>query len=80
LVQPKVFDSGGVLPPGMSLAMNLTGRPEAVLTSGQLAGVGGGTTINVNMYGPVGSADEFAEQVRRALLRKGIQTGRVGLS
>lgn len=81
LARGKVYDSGGWLPSG-GLAMNLSGKPEAVLTGAQLANTagGGGGSIVVNMYGHVGSADEFAEQVRRALLRKGIQTGRVGLS
>lgn len=43
-------------------------------------GSGGGQTVVVNMYGPVGSEDQFADNIRRALLRKGLQTGRVGLS
>jgi phage-related protein len=29
------FDSGGYLPPGVSLALNKTGKPEPILTSGQ---------------------------------------------
>jgi len=31
------FDSGGYLQPGMNLAYNGTGRPEPVLTTGQLS-------------------------------------------
>lgn len=31
------YDSGGVLPPGVTQAINLTGRPEAVLTNTQWA-------------------------------------------
>lgn len=44
------FDSGGVLPPGVTLAHNATGKPEAVLTPdqlGQLAGRDRGVTVNV---------------------------------
>ncbi|HEY9416697.1 MAG TPA: hypothetical protein VIQ30_18235, partial [Pseudonocardia sp.] len=33
---PNVFDTGGRLPTGLSLAYNGTGRPETVLTDGQL--------------------------------------------
>jgi hypothetical protein len=31
------FDSGGYLPPGVSMAVNRTGKPEPILTSGQWA-------------------------------------------
>ena len=30
-----LFDNGGVLPPGLTAAMNLTGKPEAILTNAQ---------------------------------------------
>ncbi|HXI66464.1 MAG TPA: hypothetical protein VNH41_00875, partial [Steroidobacteraceae bacterium] len=39
----KKFDSGGWLPPGLSLAMNGTGRPERVV------GPGGGSPMVVNL-------------------------------
>lgn len=66
------FDSGGVLPPGMSLAVNQTGRPEAVLTPEEsralismarafTAGRIGGATPVVNQYF-VGAGFPSAEQ------------------
>lgn len=36
---PKGYDSGGWLPPGETLAVNATGRPEAVLTARQWSSV-----------------------------------------
>jgi hypothetical protein len=38
------FDSGGWLPPGISTVANFTGRPEAVLTSAQLAALADGSS------------------------------------
>ncbi|RAV16031.1 hypothetical protein DQP57_03825 [Mycobacterium colombiense] len=35
---PKGYDDGGLLPPGLTLAHNETGKPELVLTQDQLAG------------------------------------------
>jgi hypothetical protein len=57
------YDSGGVLPPGMTVAVNQTGKPEAVLTAEQsqalsqmAAGNGAqppaAPQVNVNYYGP----------------------------
>jgi hypothetical protein len=34
-LSPSLFDSGGLLPPGVSMAVNRTGRPERVRTAGQ---------------------------------------------
>jgi len=51
------FDNGGMLPPGLSLAYNATGKPEPVLTSGDWAaihsaaegsGSGGDTHYTIN--------------------------------
>jgi SLT domain-containing protein len=59
------YDSGGILPPGVTNAVNQTGKPEAVLTNTQwdtlrqLAGDTGGAggagqapVVNMNYYGP----------------------------
>lgn len=43
---PKVYDSGGILPPG-GAGINLSSKPELVLTQGQLARMGGATTVYV---------------------------------
>ncbi|MEW2488782.1 hypothetical protein [Streptomyces sp. NPDC048411] len=46
---PKLYDNGGYLPPGLSLVANGTGKPEPVFTSGQWADVraanNGGTSV-----------------------------------
>ncbi|WP_461169264.1 matrixin family metalloprotease [Arthrobacter sp. Z1-15] len=34
-MKPNLYDSGGVLPPGMSQVLNQTGKPEAILTNQQ---------------------------------------------
>ncbi|MGW5651989.1 transglycosylase SLT domain-containing protein [Streptomyces humi] len=39
LVVPNLYDSGGYLPPGLSLVANGTGSPEPVLTSKQFADI-----------------------------------------
>ena len=57
------YDSGGVLPPGMTAGVNMTGKPEAVLTPQQTqaleslvsrpAGAAGqAPMVNLNYYGP----------------------------
>jgi hypothetical protein len=47
------YDQGGILPPGTSLATNATGQNEYVLNQRQMAGMGGDTTVNINLTGPV---------------------------
>lgn len=51
LVRPRGYDSGGYLPPGLSMAWNGTGKPEAVITDSQLqamkSGRDGGMTLRV---------------------------------
>jgi hypothetical protein len=46
---PHWYDNGGWLPPGLSLAMNGTGKPERIRTAGQEAALGGGATINLTI-------------------------------
>lgn len=54
---PNLYDNGGYLPPGLSMVMNKTGKPEPVLTNEQWdrmrsAGTGGGnTTWDINATG-----------------------------
>ncbi|WP_406323117.1 hypothetical protein [Streptomyces sp. NBC_01637] len=46
---PKLYDNGGYLPPGLNLVANGTGKPEPILMSGQWADVraanNGGTSV-----------------------------------
>ncbi|MFD5161047.1 peptidoglycan DD-metalloendopeptidase family protein [Streptomyces hawaiiensis] len=49
---PHWYDDGGMIPPGLSLVANGTGRPEPVFTSGQWSDIraskgGGASTVNV---------------------------------
>lgn len=56
------YDSGGWLPPGVSLAVNNTGRPERVLGPGDRAG---GARVTVDLRGAtfLGGAREIAERL-----------------
>ncbi len=47
----KLFDSGGILQPGLTLAYNGTGRNETVRTAAQEAALHRPTVININVQG-----------------------------
>jgi hypothetical protein len=75
---PKGYDSGGWLPPGLTLAYNGTGQHERVLTGSQysnLTGSGGGSSnggsgrpINVNVYPRESHSEaDIADMVSRRL-------------
>jgi len=65
---PHWYDTGGWLPPGLSLAMNGTGKPERIRTAGQEAALGsGGDTYILNFNGPVGSRRELENWLVEAL-------------
>lgn len=65
---PHWYDSGGWLPPGLSLAMNGTGKPERIRTASQEAALGsGGDTYVFNFTGPVGSQRELEDWLVKAL-------------
>ena len=63
---PHWYDKGGLLPPGLSLAYNGTGRAEVIAPGG----AAGGVTVIVqgNVYGS-GGIQELSRQVRFALER-----------
>ena len=68
---PRLYDGGGLLMPGTTLAVNKTGRPETFRTWEQeqalRSGLGGATiTINGIKHDSVG---EFAESLNHALTR-----------
>lgn len=54
--QPRLYDQGGWLPPGVTTVLNATGRPEAVLTEAQLRAItagtrgGDGSSTTYNVY------------------------------
>jgi hypothetical protein len=72
------YDSGGILPPGFTMAYNGTGRNEYVSRGG---GSSGPVTIQVNVNGPVygttidALARQLVEPIRTALYQQGRQTG-----
>jgi hypothetical protein len=76
-VVPQLYDGGGWLPHG-GMAVNQTGKPEAVLTPDESralrSGVAAGVTINGDVY--TQDVDEFVEIVekkqRRARARAGV--------
>jgi len=62
------YDSGGWLPPGISIAVNNTGRPEQVLPPGRSAGAGGGTvTVVIENRGVIGSRAELKNWLARSV-------------
>jgi SLT domain-containing protein len=75
----KGYDGGGWLPPGLSLAQNLTGRPELVLNQDQLMTLsarsqgGNGSTYVAHFDGLTGAAIE--SHVRTAFQAMSIQQG-----
>lgn len=67
------YDRGGWLPPGLTLALNKTGKPEMVIPAG--AGqTGNGGDLHIHFDGPVYADDrgiaELTDKVHSALLRK----------
>jgi tape measure domain-containing protein len=68
---PHWYDAGGWLPPGVSLAVNNTGRAERILPPG----AGGGAAVVVNINGAVGDQraviNWVRDGVREALRREG---------
>lgn len=62
---PHWYDQGGWLPPGLSLAMNGTGRPERIRTAAQESalGSGGGLTIIVNVGTALANRQEISDAV-----------------
>ena len=73
-IEAGLFDKGGTLKPGLTLAMNKTGQNEFVFTSDQLQGLGGNTTIVTVDEGAVqvtvegdADVDEVETAIRSAL-------------
>jgi hypothetical protein len=65
--QPHWYDRGGVLRPGVTLAVNRTGRDEYVSTRPP----GGDTYITVNLNGAIlGRADQVADDIAKVLERR----------
>lgn len=69
------FDSGGFLQPGVTLAMNNTGRPERVLPPGAAAGI----VVNVNVAGSVQTERDLATAVRDEIVRLQRRNGTSGI-
>ena len=70
------YDTGGWLPPGVTLAYNMTGRPERVLTWEQAQGGIGGTEYHAHFDGLTGAAIE--SHVRTAFQAMSITQGNLG--
>lgn len=66
---PHWYDQGGWLPPGLSLAMNGTGRPERIRTAGQEAALSGGGAINITVInrGVIGNKQDAIDFLVAAL-------------
>jgi hypothetical protein len=68
------YDSGGVLPPGVTIAQNYTGGDEFVYTASDharaqaaLSAGRSGANVTVNVYGSDASPYEIAQQVKHEL-------------
>ena len=76
-VKPTLYDQGGVLPPGLTMTLNATRKPEAVFTHDQmqtLRGLADGdkTPLSITINGVnVDHAESVARAVRFELLRQG---------
>ena len=80
LVEPMLFDSGGVLPPGLSTVLNASRKPEAVLTNEQLLqlrriadGRGNGETMINNI---TATSDKAKELIGELMWAKRTQSRR----
>ena len=74
LVTPELFDTGGILRPGLTLAMNATGKNETIRTyeqeqNVQAALAGSGDTINIYAV-KQDSVDELADALNYAIVRR----------
>lgn len=75
------YDAGGYLPPGISVAMNKTGRPEPVLTGQQWDALTADPqphTINVHFHGVIDSSSA-AREIENLLRGRNRQTSGVRL-
>lgn len=70
-----LYDSGGVLAPGVTLAMNGTGRNEYVSTEAPGVTVQVNVTVQGNVTAEKDLAESIATEVRNALLRKASRNG-----
>ena len=71
---PFGFDKGGWLMPGVTLAVNKTGRPEQVIPHG--GGGAGGVHLHLTINGPVGSQQQLEDWFVRTA-NKASRTGRL---
>lgn len=72
---PRGYDNGGWLPPGYTTVYNGTGEPELVLTSRQLArmgGASGGRHYHLTVVNAGNSQVDLAQQFRRMELMAGV--------
>ena len=69
------YDKGGWLMPGVTLAVNNTGRPEQVIPPGGTA-AGGGVHLHLTVNGPIGSQQQLEDWFIR-VANKTAQHGRL---
>ena len=71
IVKPTLYDSGGIIPPGLQMISNQTRKPEAALTADQLAqirAIASGRTVagdvyNISVPKPAASAVEIVDEL-----------------
>lgn len=67
---PMTYDSGGILPPGLSLTYNGTGKPEPVFTHEQFKDMSGGGTTKIEVCLSVDD-DDFLKLLREKVRVEG---------
>src|SRR5512144_1299960 len=73
---PHWYDSGGYLPPGLTAAVNATGKRERILSPAETrAYERGGNTLVVNVHGSVTSERDLVRTVRDGIVRMGQANG-----
>jgi hypothetical protein len=77
-----MYDNGGMLPPGLTTVLNLTGQPEPVFTADQFdamrRGAGGGFHYEPHFEGSDLTAADVAEDIMftaRRMERGGVYAG-----
>jgi hypothetical protein len=61
------YDKGGWLMPGVTMAVNNTGRPEQVIPAGGTAAAGGNVTVVLENRGVIGSEQELRDWLSRSI-------------
>lgn len=77
-IPAAMYDQGGLLPQGLSLAYNGTGAPEPVIPAKRLGGDGVTVNVTVNVEGSVTAESDLADRIAKAI-RASVRRGGIGV-